>query len=86
MTVEEAEVARDNKQPVVDTYTGEIGSVENVKPDGGAMVLYLGSRLARLTQVDDLMLVIEGMEPSALRHYLKPAGKVHGGQKGAESK
>lgn len=86
MDKEQAQVALDNKTPVVDMYTGEIGMVENLKQDGGAMVLYLGARLARLTQIGDLDTVREGREVSALHHYLQPAGKVHGGPKGADGK
>ena len=79
MNIEEAEVARDNKTPVVDTYTGEVGIVENVKPDGGIMVLYLGSRLARLTQLADLEETELGYASTG--EPLRAAGKVHGGQK-----
>lgn len=86
MNHDEAIVARDNKVPVVDLYTGEIGVIENLKPDGVTMVLYLGNRLARITQLGDLDTVREGREVSALHHYLKPAGKVHSQPKGAEGK
>lgn len=87
MNKDDAAVAMSNHLPVVDTWSGEIGVIETLKPEAaGAMVLYLGNRLARLTKLDDLDVVREGREVSALTHYLKPAGKVHGGQEGAVGK
>jgi hypothetical protein len=84
---DEAEVARDNKVPVVDTYTGELGMIENLKGDGGVMVLFLGDRLAKLRQIGDMEEVaMSGFTPDGRSFTLQAAGKVHGGQKGAEGK
>lgn len=77
----DAVFAMSNNQPVVYMPSGEIGIVQSVKEGlSSAFVLYLGQRLGKLTRLDDLDLVREGREVSALSHYLRPAGKVHGGK------
>ncbi len=91
MNHDEAKVAADNKAPVVDTYTGEVGVIDSIKKQGGevagAHVLYLGSRLARLTQLGDLALVDSlAADAAGVVYVLHEAGKVHGEQKGAEGK
>lgn len=89
MNRDEALVARDNKTAVVDTYTGELGVIENLKQNGdGVMVLYLGNRLARLVQLNDLA-AVSVRAYNATTEWAVPlggAGKVHGGPKGAEGK
>lgn len=91
MNKNEATVARDNSMPVVDIYTGCVGIIESIKPDGKAMVLYLGERLAKVTQLGDLRAVqLVGTDADGKDYApyqpLAGAGTVHGGQKGAEGK
>lgn len=73
--------AMGNKTPVVYTTTGELGMIEKVWPDGGsAFVLYLGSRLAKSTRLDDLVAVDNlAADSGGVVYVLHEAGKVHGG-------
>lgn len=54
---DDAIIARDGHVPVVYEGTGELGMIENVYTDSAAMVLYLGTRLAKSTRLADLHLL-----------------------------
>lgn len=54
MNIEQATVAIHNKAPVVDTVSGDLGVIEQVREDGRCLVLRLGHRLTEPVLVDNL--------------------------------
>lgn len=73
--------AMGNKGPVVHTGTGELGLIEKIWPGSSrAFVLYFGSRLAKVTNLGELVAVDNlAADSGGVVYILHEAGKVHGG-------